>query len=191
MRRLICGFAGRTYLIVGNLMSRLIYRCTIRCHFTIKSIFLISYWFWYHKIDFSISQNELGFWITNSIFDITKSNVWYYKIKRILWYQNRFSDIKNIISIAFAQGGLCLRHSTMLQRYQNLVLVICVPFMREVKALSSLHICTGSPEPSALDNTINTTTPCAGANRDLSDTYADSEYAGESYLHSLSLCNSI
>ena len=63
--------------------------------------------------------------------------------------------------------------------------------MREVKALSSLHICTGSPEPSALDNTISTTTPCAGANSDSSDTYADSEYAGESHLHSLSLCNSI
>ena len=28
-----------------------------------------------HKIDFSISQNELDFLITNSIFDITKSNV--------------------------------------------------------------------------------------------------------------------
>ena len=96
-----------------------------------------------------------------------------------------------MISIAFAQGRLCLRHSTMLQRYQNLVLEICVPFMREVKALSSLHICTGSPEPSELDNTISTTTPCAGVNSDLSDTYADSEYAGESYLHSLSLCNSI
>ena len=43
----------------------------------------------------------------------------------------------------------------------------------------------------ALDNTISTTTPFAGANSDLSDTYADSEYAGESHLHSLSLCNSI
>ena len=92
-----------------------------------------------------------------------------------------------MISIAFAQGRLCLRHSTMLQCYQNLVLAICVPFMREVKALSSLHICTGSPEPSALDNTISTTTPCAGAKSYLSDTYADSEYAGESHLHSLSL----
>ena len=99
---------------------------------------------------------SLIFLITNSIFDITKSNMWYYKIKRILWYQNRFSDIKNMISIAFEQGRLSLRHSTILQRYRNLVLAICVPFMREVKALSSLHICTGSPEPSALDNTIST-----------------------------------
>ena len=95
-------------------------------------------------------------------------------------YQNRFSDIKNMISIAFAQCRLCLRHSTMLQRYQNLVLKICVPFMGEVKALSSLHICTGLPKPSSLDNTISTTTLCAGANSALSDTYADSEYAGES-----------
>ena len=96
-----------------------------------------------------------------------------------------------MISIAFAQGRLCLRHSTMLQRYQILVLAISVLFMREMKALSSLHICTGSPEPLALDNTISTTTPCAGANSDLSETYADSEYAGESHLHSLSICNSI
>ena len=96
-----------------------------------------------------------------------------------------------MISKTFAQGRLSLRHSTMLQHYQNLVLAICVSFMREVKALSSLHFCTGSPEPSALDNTISTTTPCAGANSDLIDTYADSEYAGESHLHSFSLCNSI
>ena len=96
-----------------------------------------------------------------------------------------------MISIAFAQGRLCLLHSTLLQRYKNLELAICMPFMREVKALWSLHICTGSPEPSALDKTRSTTTPCAGENSDLSDTYADSEYAGESYLHSLSLCNSI
>ena len=177
MRRLIWGFAGRTYLIVGNLMSRLIYRCTFRCHFTIKSIFLISYLFWYHKIDFTISQNELDFF--NNKFDF-----WYHKIecvilqhqahfvisKSIYWY-------KNMISIAFAQGRLCLPHSTMLQRYQNLVLAICVPFMREVKALSSLHICTGSPETSALDNTIKTTTPCAGANSDYSDTYTASMLA--------------
>ena len=74
-----------------------------------------------------------------------------------------------MISKTFAQGRLSLRHSTMLQRYQNLVLAICVPFMQEVKALSNLHICTGSPEPSALDNTISTTTPCAGANNDLSE----------------------
>ena len=74
-----------------------------------------------------------------------------------------------MISIAFAKGRLCLCHSTMLQRYQNLVLAIWVPFMQEVKALSSLHICTGSSEPSALDNTRSTTTPCAGANSDLSD----------------------
>ena len=95
-----------------------------------------------------------------------------------------------MISKTFAQGRLSLRHSTMLLCFQNLVLALCVPIMREVKALSSLHICTGLPEPSALDNTISTTTPCAGANIDLSETYADSEYAGESHLHSLSLCNS-
>ena len=95
MRRLIWGFAGRTYLIVGNLMSRLIYRCTIRCRFTIKTIFFL-----YHicfditKSIFRYHKMSLIFWITNSIFDITKSNLWYYKIKRILWYQNRFSDIK-------------------------------------------------------------------------------------------------
>ena len=77
MRRLIWGFAGRTYLIVGNLMSRLIYRCFIRCHFTIKSIFLISYLFWYHKIDFSISQNELDF--LNNKFDF-----WYHKIECVI-----------------------------------------------------------------------------------------------------------
>ena len=29
-----------------------------------------------------------------------------------------------------------------------------VQFMRAVKALASLHICTGSPEPSSLDNVI-------------------------------------
>ena len=104
------------------------------CFDITKSIFR------YHKM-------SLIFWITNSIFDITKSNYWYYKIKRILWYQNRFSCIKNMISKIFAQGRLILRHSTMLQRYQNLVLAICAPFMREVKALSRLHICTGSPEP--------------------------------------------
>ena len=96
-----------------------------------------------------------------------------------------------MISKTFTQGRFSLRHSTMLQRYENLVLAICVSFMREVKALPSLHICTGSPEPSAFDNTISTTTPSVGANSDLSDTYVDSEYAGESHLHSLSLCNSI
>ena len=99
MRRLIWGFAGRTYHIVGNIMSRLTYRCTIRCRFTIKPIFLISYLFWYHKIDFSISQNELDFFNHKFDFwyhkfcDMIRS---YHKIKRILWYQNRFSDIKKI-----------------------------------------------------------------------------------------------
>ena len=70
---------------------------------------------------------------------------------------------------------------------------MCVPFMRTVKALSCLHICAGSPEPSVLDieNTISTTIPRAGSNGDLSAIYADSEYAGESQLHSLSLRNSI
>ena len=143
MRRLIWGFAGRTYLIVGNLMSRLIYRCTIRCHFTIKSIFLISYLFWYHKIDFSISQNELDFfWITNSIFDITKSNVWYYKIKRILWYQNRFSDIKNMISIAFAQGRLWLVN----RQYYNVTKISCSQYACHLceKWRLCRHIGTGS-----------------------------------------------
>ena len=33
--------------------------------------------------------------------------------------------------------------------------------------------------------------PMCSANSDLSDTYADSEYACESHVHSLSLCNSI
>ena len=65
-------------------------------------------------------------------------------------------------------------------------MAIYVTFMRAAKALSSLHICASSPEPSALDidNTIRTTIPCAGSNGDLSATSADSEYAGESQLHS-------
>ena len=78
---------------------------------------------------------------------------------------------------------MSLRHLTMLQRYQNLVLAICVSFMREVKALSSLHICTGSHEPSALDNV--TTLPKSRA-RNMRVIYARSEGSVESaYLHRL------
>ena len=88
----------------------------MRCRFTIKSVFLL----WHYKIYFVISQNKLDFvktssisWyhkitlifislirffdITKSIFDITKSNLWYqkiklflrYQIKLILWYQKQ------------------------------------------------------------------------------------------------------
>ena len=46
----------------------------------------------------------------------------------------------------FAQACLSLRHST---KYHVLAqMSVWVPFMRTAKALASLHICTGSPEPS-------------------------------------------
>ena len=55
--------------------------------------------------------------------------------------------------------------------------------MRAVKALASLHICTGSPEPSSLDNVITLQNLGAGNLRDI---YASSEGSVESaYLRRL------
>ena len=46
----------------------------------------------------------------------------------------------------FGQACLSLRHST---KYHVLAqMSVWVPFMRTTKALASMHICTGSPEPS-------------------------------------------
>ena len=49
--------------------------------------------------------------------------------------------------------------------------------MRAANALASLHICTGSIEPSLLDNTITVPKSLAG---DFCDIYASSEDSGES-----------
>ena len=71
--------------------------------------------------------------------------------------------------------SLLLRWMTSLERYYFITHVHnCV---MGATPMPSLHICAGSPEPSALDNAISTTISCAGSNGDLIATYADSECA--------------
>ena len=66
-------------------------------------------------------------------------------ISCIYWMKWRFVALMQRVC-TFVQACLSLRHST---KYHVLAqMLVWVPFMRTAKALASLHICTGSPEPS-------------------------------------------
>ena len=88
-------------------------------------------------------------------------------------------------------GAVYESRSAIYESIENLKSVpkACVPFMRSAKAMVSLHIFAGSPEPSTHGNAISTILSCAGSNGDLSATHAGSESTGESHLYDITLDN--